>query len=261
MKKTSFLILQALVANGLLSVFAGCASGPALEKYPRREIDRPYTLPSGVASWHIPMITGVVRDSDESVFIPPIPVPLIWDSALSDDWTLHWYPLPLGVSHQFQNSEQSRTGFTLLNSFSYSSTRGLRLIPNIAFGYRLKFSGDTALDVTPAVTLDIPFENGESFRWSGGLSVGPLFQLSDTFSLKPSANFAIARGWTYEISTDLDQLEIRDTTSFNLGFGLGSVWSFARQWDLRPGYSFSGFSSRSEALRAHLLTIDFVHFW
>jgi hypothetical protein len=250
MKINLRLSLQAAVAASLVSLFAGCASGPELEKYPRREIDRPYTLPEGVATWHIPIVTGVVQDSDESVFVPPIAVPLIWESALSDDWNLIFYPLPLGVSHQFANTESARTGFTLLNSFSYSSLRGFRLIPNIAFGYRAKLDRDTALDVTPSVTLDIPFEKGESFRWSAALGVGPLFQLSETFSLKPSVSVGVTRGWTYELSSNLDDLEVRDTTTFTLGAGLASVWSFARQWDLRPAYVYSG-STSSDGLRAH----------
>lgn len=252
--------VQALFALSVLSFFAGCASGPELEKYPRREIDRPYTVPEGVATWHIPTIFGVVKDANESVTLPPVPVPLIWETALSDDWNLLFYPLPLGVSHQFSNTESARTGFTLLNSFSYSSVSGFRLMPNLSFGYRLKTSAELAIDFTPSVTLDIPFESGEPFYWAAGINVGPLFQLSDTFALKPNTTLGLSRGWAFSRAGDLDKLEIEDTTEFSLSLGVSSVWSFARQWDLRPSYTFAGLASGT-SLKAHLGVIEFVHFW
>lgn len=81
---SNFRIIFALV---ILSLTAGCAAGPELEKYPRAEIDRPYTLPKGVAAWHIPTVFGYIGDNSYSCTIFPVPVPLIWESSLSDETT------------------------------------------------------------------------------------------------------------------------------------------------------------------------------
>src|SRR5436309_3246080 len=103
MKRYVYLCGSVMIVSAL-TVLSGCASGPALEKYPRREMDRPYTLPTGVASWHIPTIFGHIQDDTSSSTILPIPVPLIWETALTDDWNLIFFPLPFGFSHQISNT-------------------------------------------------------------------------------------------------------------------------------------------------------------
>jgi hypothetical protein len=181
-------------AGVLMFVAMGCASGPELDRYTRREIERPYTLPQGVASWHIPTVFGHIRDNSSSNTIPPIPFPLLWEQSLSDDWNLIWAPLPLGVSHQFSNTVESRVGFSAFAGFSYSTVQGFRFSPTLSFDYRHRFSNELALDLTPSFTPDIPFTKGEEFRWSAGLTTGPLFQLTDTLALKPNVSLGLTQG-------------------------------------------------------------------
>src|SRR5690349_14594687 len=118
-------------------VFAmGCASGPALDKYPSREIDRPYTLPKGVAAWHVPASYSVVSTNTSPASSSFAINPLVWQSALSDDWNLIWFPVPLGVSHQFMNTEKNRLGFTFVTGVGYGSYQGWFFSPALSVSNR-----------------------------------------------------------------------------------------------------------------------------
>jgi hypothetical protein len=239
---------------------SGCASGPELEKYPRREIDRPFTLPKGVATWHIPTIITEVSDSDSSEFLA-IPVPLIWEQSLSDDWELIWAPIPLGVAHQLVNDSEDRLGMTFFAGFSYSTVQKFRLIPTIALSWRRRFSSDWALDLRPSFTPDISFESGRSFRWSAGLSIGPVWQASEIFALQPTIGLGVAKGRTVlSDANDFDAIDFTDQTSFSASVGVGSTWSISRQWDFRPSYHFGWFTG-DNGINAHVGILEFVHFW
>ena len=250
--------------TGLLVVssvyLAGCASGPELDKYSRREMDRPYTLPKGVATWHIPVIYANVQDRQSSASYGPVPVPLLWETSLSDDWNLIWFPLPLGVSHQFFLNEQARFGFTLLNGVGYSSLSGFRLHPTLTTPYRAFLSKDLALEVTPLFSADIPFQSGENLLWTASLGIGPLFQTSEFFAWKPSASFDVAHGPYGQLLSDQDRFRFSNETSASLSLGASAVWSMGRQWDLRPEYHYAGIGSQNQQ-RVHLAVLDFVHFW
>ena len=256
--------LQVLSLITLFGIFGlGCASGPELDHYPRREIDRPYTLPKGVASWHIPMTYS--HDSDDSGIsntVYPIPVPLVWETSLSDDWNITWYLLPLKLSHQFWNSENSRLGAAFTVGFSSSSITGFRLSPTFELSYRQKLTKEIALDLTPYYTPHVPFQMGQPYRWSTGLVMGPLIQFSDVFAMEPNASFNANRGspsYTANSSPYTD-FSLQDETSYSAGCGIFAIWSAGRQWDIRPHFSYYGFGSKT-GYRGETARLDFVHFW
>ncbi|HVJ65723.1 MAG TPA: hypothetical protein VM901_10745 [Bdellovibrionota bacterium] len=242
----------------LLTVFAACTSGPALDSYPRREIDRPLTLPAGVATWHIPTVAGLVKDHDRSTGIPPITVPLIWESAIADDWTLIWAPIPLGVVHQLWNNDDSRAGLSLTFAMAYGSERGFAWSPAASFAYRHKFDETLALDVIPSATITFEGDEGQD-HWSIGVASGPLFQISDTFAFSTKIIAGASKGGLKISSTGLEGIKRTNEEAFSFGLSVDGTWSFARQWDLRPLYSFSMIGGSQNQL--HLAVIDFVHFW
>jgi len=244
----------------LMAATCGCASGPQLESYPRREIERPYTLPEGVAAWHIPTIFGYIRDNSSLKTLPPVPFPLLWESSISDNWNLIWSPVPLGFAYQISNDDKVRNGVSVLTSLSYSDSSGLRLQPHLAYSFRYKFSSNLALVVEPSFKPDIPFKSGEKFLWFGGIAVGPLFQLSNTFSLQPAVSLDIAHGRANNSSDYYDDSEISEKTDTSAGVGVSSVWSISRQWDLRSSYGYSGIGA-GNGYRSQIAALDFVHLW
>jgi hypothetical protein len=255
-----------LVALGICVLAFGCASGPELAKYPEPEIDRPYTLPVGVATWHIPALVGeVVGPSGGRSTLYPVPVPLEWESSLSDEWNLIYLPIPLGVSHQFYFDRSSRIGATLFGGFSYNSTEGFRAAPTLTASYRQALSKDVALEVGPSFTPDIPFKSGQNFYWSASFAAGPVFQTDKRFAVKPAVSLdayhgRYAKGGMTETTySTVDGSTVIDTT-VAMGLGASAVWSFDRQWDFRPSYNYTGIGARDGA-HAHIGVVEFVHFW
>jgi hypothetical protein len=242
------------------AVLSSCASGPELDKFDRRELDRSYTLPKGVAAWHILAVGGEIRDDSSSTTLYPVPLPLVWETSLSDDWNLIFAPLPLGVSHQFANTETARYGITLLTGFRTGSISGFRLLPTLAFSSRFKLSRDLAVDVTPNFQPDIPFKGGQKFLWSAGVELGPVFQVSDRFSWGPRASLDVSYGKAPGAFSITEDLNLVAETSFVGGLGLNGTWVLGRQWDLRAGYGYSGLGARN-GFRAHLGILDLTHYW
>ncbi len=255
---------RSLVVALFLSCSFRCASGPELEKYSRREIDRPYTLPKGVANWHI--LTNVVNVTSNNGSQTQFGFsPLIWESSLADDWNLLWLPLPLGVSHQFVNNAQDRLGFAFVAPISYRTNQGIYFKPTLAFSERRKISKDLAIDIIPALTVDLMANSNTSLAWSASLAAGPVFQINDEFALKPTLLLSVNNN-PYLAPIGLIQSDeplgsnLLANMDFNLGMRVAAVWSFARQWDLRPSVAYTGVASQSSA-RSSDFIIDFVHFW
>ena len=257
--KTKYFIDSVLLLF-LLAMTLGCASGPQLDAYPRREIDRPYTLPNGVATWHIPTAFGHVRDNTSSKTLSPIPDPLLWESSISDTWNFVWSPFPLGFTHQISNEGRIRNGLSVLTSLSYSDSAGFRAQPDLAYSFRYKFSSDLALEVKPSFRPDIPFRSGEHFLWFGGVAAGPLFQITETFALKPVISLDVVHGQSNISSVNQEDANVVVKTTTFVGVGFSNVWSVSRQWDIRSSYEYGGIGA-GNGYRAHIAVIDLVYFW
>src|SRR5687768_11386684 len=82
--KSARVVAGPILFSVSILILGGCAASPKLDSFNRREIDRPYTLPEGVAAWHVAAVGGVVQDNSNKVTVPLIPYPLLWETALSD---------------------------------------------------------------------------------------------------------------------------------------------------------------------------------
>ncbi len=243
----------------LVAFLSGCASGPELEKYSRSAVDRPYTLPKGVATWQIPVIAGYYKDDFSSVTIPPIPVPLIWQSSLSDTWTLNWKPIPLSLSHQFSQTEDQVIGTTFgLDGLGYSDTNGMVFMPSIEVYWRKKLGTGWAMELVPAFSNSIQTK-GNTFRWEAAVGLGPLFQLSETFALRLRLNPGVSKNYDYTVASSPSVKPLGEAR-FVMPLGLAALWSFHRQWDLRASYSFNKIGQIS-GYQGHTFVFNFVHLW
>lgn len=99
----------------------GCATSPKLETYPRNHYERPYSLPEKVISWGISAsYSGIVAGEDGADGLGlPIATSvgglaryLSFRYGFTDDWTVVFSPLPLGLSRALVNSADDRAGFS-----------------------------------------------------------------------------------------------------------------------------------------------------
>ena len=259
MKKIALWFSVAVMALGLAAL-SGCAAGPKLKDYPERQIDRPLTLPKGVASWKTLMVPGYVKDNSGSVTLFPIPYPLIWETALSDDWMLTWFPVPLAITYQASHDASHRFGVTTVLGFHTRDLGGgnteTSLDPSFAIQYRKKMaSGNWAIDIDPTVQLEV---GGSATRWTTSLAVGPFFQVSDTAYLKPALGVTISKGTGLFGPFYRGNLLLDQVASFSPSLAGGVVMS--RQWDFDATYTYTGLGS-STGLSAHVFLMVFSHYW
>ena len=243
---------------GILLV-TGCTSGPELQKYPRTQIERPYTLPKGVATWKTIVPVGFLSDNTGSSFIPPIPVPLFWQSSLSDDWTLNWVPIPLSISHQFSYSKEQVWGATFGAGFGYASSIGAVIAPALSLYQRTKLGTNWALETTPSFSAQYQ-TIGDPWEWTAGLSSGPMFQLTDTFALIPKVGISVEYGYRNVLVVSNLSVQPQKTTQVTVPLSLTAEWSIDRQWDLDATYSYYGIGY-ANGYTAHIGWVSLTHFW
>src|SRR5687767_13223411 len=78
--------------------------------YPLEFIDRPYTLPVGLQDFTLR--TSVVSPSEDpgAVYWPLYMLDVKYRRPLTNDFTLVWNPLPLGILHQPKRTSETVTG-------------------------------------------------------------------------------------------------------------------------------------------------------
>ncbi len=242
----------------LILVLAACTSAPELQKYPRTEINRPYTLPEHVAAWITPIPFGIFSDGSRTITIPPIPIPLFWKVGLSDTWTLNFSPLPLGLSHQLYQSDTQLLGVSFGTGGGYSSGSGVVFAPYGSLLWRQLLTPTLALEVSPSVNFRLPTR--AAAQWSAGVSAGPLVQLSETFAARVKAALSLEENY----SPSFTEVGIVNTTTsptpeLTLALSASFTWSIHRQWDFDASYTYLGIGQGP--LDAHVGMLQFAHYW
>lgn len=252
MQRSWKLALAALVLLGLNA----CTSAPELEKYSRTEIDRPYTLPSGLATWSTIVPVAFVQSTGGSAFLPPIPVPLFWKTALSDSWTLNFSPLPTSASYQISSSAKRLLGTTFGSSFGYASgTSGVSIEPAASFFWRERLSPVFALEFVPSASASF-YTGGRSSFWNFALAVRPLYQITPLFA----ARLNISLGYAYGAAFSTDTVSAPAFERLTLPIGASTVWSVGRQWDLNFSYTYDGIGYGG-TYSAHVGRVEAKHYW
>jgi len=260
MMKKSLSILSACIVLGCSVLWQGCAAGKGLERWPSRQIDRPFTIPKGMSQWSSSLIYSHLDDptGPKDYFLP---WPLTWRTPLSDDWTLHWLPIPLMVSHQVHWDGTTRFGLVLapVSGFGVRTTGPSVLSTTVALSFRQKLGADTALDASASCVYWVD-DRFTHHRSELDLRAGPFFQVADGFALSPFGKVeliedrGIFAGGNYQGFFDIPS----DGAVFGLGASLGLVLD--RQWDMDLYYQYGGLGNE-DATRSHTAALSFDHNW
>ncbi|MCC6278902.1 MAG: hypothetical protein IT289_13395 [Oligoflexia bacterium] len=230
---------------------AGCSmSGKKLNDYPTQELDRPYTLPDGIKSYEIWTFTGISGQTGAVGIYP-----FIWQQSLSDNFTLVWTPLPLGLRYQILRTENHTLGVTGV----YLLLGGIG-----SLDYKFKFSENMGVVLQASyLVFDFPLlYKYESNNYSGGLMI----QITDKWSLTPtytrSKVTVRARFFEWFVSAlTLNTINLDTTTDFFTNtYTLRNLISLGRQWDLGldiGAVTLDGYTSKA-ALSG---SFKFVHYW
>jgi len=223
-----------------------------MKDYPEREIDRPFTLPKGIANWQTYFVFTVQKENYfDPILGTKVPLnnnssalnPVQWNQALSDDWQLTWTPLPLLISHQFLKNKQGYWGASFGLGAAYTSNVGLGILPIVTIKKRQMISPDFALDFSflSHFRFDFYSPNSDSNVNQLGLSVSPVFQITNEFAVSPFFTVAYENQGTIDI--DPFAYDFLDpSTKLQLCFPLGvqTKYLLMRQWELSFQYDILG---------------------
>lgn len=242
----------------LLCLFlTACASTGNLDRYPKRRIDRPYTLPKGVATWEpswdyksVNYDGNIDREDSYSV--------LIWTQSLTDNLNITWFPLPLLLSYQIYRTEQIVYGMDIgITNLSYS-TENKWIIGTVMSGYqRFKFNRWLALGSRLSLEDVIRTRKADDDSWDVELATGPIFQISDDIAVHPKIHYAVERN--YPSINDRPET-LKNNTYYLIPASIVVSWNLDRQWELIVGYQDKrmGYSEHLRETDAH---VGLVHYW
>ena len=234
-----------------LIFITGCASrGTQLDKYPMEHIDRPYTLPKGVHTWEIATLSYIPIKSSQSN--SSLVHPLIWRSALSDNVSLLFTPLPLGLSYQILHNDTHRLGTTVVYLF-YSSSA------SISYQYRLgnNWAIRTGFDYFNRSDLD-----GNDEEKGTSVILGLLYQAGSRLSLEPWVSKAriIEFQNRYIFSNYGTDVEVTRYPYESITYGLSALYTIGRQWDVTMNLSQNYIVEYDRKSSLHL-SLRLIHYW
>jgi hypothetical protein len=239
-----------------LCLLASCAAGERLAEYPERAIDRPFTLPEGVAAWHSTWGFSVEARERGDHFQPGIPWPLAWSVALTDDLELD-LPFP-GLEWQLFRDELLTIGLSTNIGWGLSSVHGFLIAPGAGAGARLLLGDDLSLEVGFGASVQFGTEYLRFDAWHIGASSSLGVQLGDRVFAR--AGVDVDRSSFERAVLRSDGLDFRTLYRTDLGPFVSLGWLFARQWEAGAGASYDR-SVRGEELRLFNVSVRLTHFW
>lgn len=251
-----FIFLISIVIS--FSIF-GCAAREKLNTYPRRHIDRPFTLPKGINSWNTIISYTHYEDQDNDSESNLFPYPFIWNQPITDNLSLTWSPLPFTLQYQLINTEKYTAGISGgVSGLTYSSLDGWSVYTSISGYYKLKFNDSTAIE--NGLTIMNEFGDDDNDLWGAYFYTGPLFQVKDNLAIAPRFHLAVDRvdGRNYFFYDD-EEFEQKETQcAFPLSLWIG--WSLHKRLDLSIEYTYKalGYSNDFEG---HEFAASIVHLW
>ena len=215
-----------------------CASGPELEKYPRPQIDRPYTLPKGVASWTFAGIAIRAPNTNSYPGYNPWSGganPLIFTQSLSEDWNILWAPIPIAAQYQIHHDAEKTVGlFFGVESIGYGSSNGISVGPSFQVSYRQKFDHDFAWtgQLYGSREFSSWTSNGD---WAGMIATGPFLQVTSEFAVQAWVGAHLDCLHRYDlndffVSTNPNP-SIKTKVSWVFPVVLSADYSISRQWN------------------------------
>lgn len=242
----------------LIALVVGCTSSPNLDSYPERQIDRPYTLPDDVATWTTSVSTSLVDDGEQQLELTAMP--LTWQQALSDKWTLEYSPLPLAARYQIANTATNVWGIRFGSGIGYSSFSGVILQPVLGAYHRYKFGNSYAWESTVSYSRVFSSKEDRDELEDALIYTGPMFQLDNNKVLLPKVGLGVIKNDLAEYS-DYRDYSGDDDLSFYMPISLKFKWLRHKQWEYSLGYSLNSLVLEGDRFAVHRLNASFKHFW
>ena len=219
----------------LLFISIACSTSQKAREYPEKIIDQPYTIAKGMNQFFGNYSFGYSKWTLNPDVSYPLPLNLYWEHALSDNFSMVWLIMPLGVKYRFLDKPNIQLGITFFlhlgppENFYFSPY----LLPYLKIRLSEQIALETLLNIQ-GVTRFKPTGKDVSIT----LSTGPLLQLHNDIALRPWLSFAYEYGFiaTYN-SEKLEHKELDNSGRSKVPYGIDLRYSLSRQVTVNLTYS------------------------
>ncbi len=150
-------------------------------------------------------------------------------------------------------------GATLTTGFGFASSIGMQIAPTLAFYHRYLLSKNVALVTEPSFSFSYVTKGRDPFTWSGGIGVGPMFQVTDRIALLPQVRVDVSYGYSFTNFGD-NSIKPAKTTRTVVPLSFSFLWNLGRQWDLDASYDYHQIGY-TQGFVSHVGLITLTHFW
>ena len=245
-----------LFVISLLTFIQACTSTGPVEKVSSRLIDRPYTLPEGVAAWKIITSYGLENYHGSFSFSAIPPIPLFWEQSLNQNLTLEWGPLPLGIRYQILKRDSQILGTKFdLGILRGSGAGNSIIVPKVSLFSRTRLTQNTGIEINLRTVFIYKNNIGYKSTVSPYLHLGPIFQISNNFAIKPEFGLRSEFGSfdkieEFDVSNKSYQSKLRYPLLLNFDWKLSDQWLFETEYE---------YIKRDTD--KHNVVLTFSHFW
>lgn len=218
------------------------AQVPDFDRYPTREIDRPYLIPGDLREIRLGgsfLLKRPTRGASGQLGFQPL---IQYESGHSETFAWLFSPLPFGFKAQPIFNDRHRLGFLMY--YEYFAT-------GVAVNYRFRTGGMTAIEVEAAADeIDVFFVKTRRAE----IAFRPIFQLTDRLALIGSGAYGRYGFGSDYLDAFLDGFP-RD--SADRGWASANAWSagIEAQWTVNTRFDLRGGVTRWHYL-ANGLTSD-----
>ncbi len=175
--------------------------------------------------------------------------------ALDEDYNLIWSPLPLGLQFYLPSGPDVESAVSWRIGLLDWGRPGIK--PEFGSYFRRRMNSKTAIETHLKYFLFMP--SGKETFSSINFTIGPLFQISDSFAISPTFGIAVNDSLMRAVFID----EFQEKAAFPTHFPLGVVANFqvADNYNIGFDYSYRNLFNLEDRFTVHILQVYASWLW
>jgi hypothetical protein len=210
--------------------------------YPLEFIDRPYTLPVGSKDLTLRGSAVNISTNRKEVHVPIYLAEIEFRKPITNDFTVVFNPLPLGLQHQPKRTTTTQTGVSWNVGWQYQGNYGV--LPQFESFLRYKLWAKSAIEMQLTYWTFIPFKKAGSV-WTGQFRIGPIFQQTRRFAMSPRIAVVVDNIRLDQIylpvRTPIENQQLTaEKAQIHLPFNFWMGYAMNERWDVTFEYTLLG---------------------
>ena len=161
--------------------------------------------------------------------------------------------MPSSISRQLVRTDDQLLGATLAWGVGFGS-QGLLVQPSLVVEHRQRLSRSWAWTTAASGSVS-HWTDQAAWGWNASLGAGPLWQVTETFSLQPGVALSVGRR-----NLLFSSLPLMPSARLTVPVDLQGRLSLTRQWDIDAWFAYDGIGYEN-GYRRYTGSLAIVHFW